>query len=331
MTNSIRRLLRDSILIAVVLITPGSTAFAAGESAFEGLFETPEGRIRFRRVATGIAGTYVDDGADGQLSGRVENGRLVLGWQGEETRGEGWIELDENGETFTGGWRATGEKDWHAWAGERIVPDSEFRWLVVLESDWEQELDAPDYAFGEMLEAYFRSNPMVGVRHRRFDNRASLEALLRQVAYLPEPVFLVIAGHGEGGHLKVGRDRIPAKSVGEMLRDVPNVFALHLAACEIMIGGAGEALEDGLAERRIPVSGYGESVDWLGGALIDLLYLDLVLNRDMAPTEAARIVSAQIAFARSGDGADSPLGAAGFQLRAAESEAPRIAAGSEDP
>jgi hypothetical protein len=313
----VRNSVRWGIVVAIgLLVGLASSPAASGEAlGYAGLYETPEGRLRLHEVESGfVAGSYFEDEVHGRLTGVVEDGRLRVEWRGEDTQGDGWIALEEEGRAFRGAWRVRGDQTWHDWEGERVLEDAELTWLVVLESDWERELDAPDYAFGEMLEAYFRSNPYVAFRHRRFDNRSGLESLIRQVAHLPERVFLVIAGHGEGGRLKIGRDRISPSALGEMLRDAPNVFGLHLASCESMSEGAPEALLASLGGRKIPVSGYVESVDWLGGALIDLLYLDLVLNREIPPVDAASFVSRQIVFANADAKDAGLLGRAGFRL-----------------
>jgi hypothetical protein len=290
-------------------------SFGADLDSYEGLFETPGGRVRLWDDDGELRGIYAEDDTYGQIEGRASDGRIALEWYGQDTRGEGWIALGESGETFEGAWRVQGDADWAEWRGKRLMSNEDLRWLVVLEGDWEQELDAPDYAFGEMLEAYFRSNPYVAVRHRRFDGRTSLESLLRQAAFLPEPVCLVIAAHGEAGRLKLGTDRVEPRWLAERLVDVPNAIGVHLASCESMTGDTPRELVAALSPRGVVVSGYAESVDWLGAALIDLLYLDLVLNRDFAIDRVEDAIRALMPFAETNAVAlHDPVGAAGFRV-----------------
>jgi hypothetical protein len=47
---------------------------------------------------------------------------------------------------------------------------------------------------------------------------------------------------------------------------------------------------------------------------VELLYLDLILTRDLPPTEAARVVGSQLVFSGDVAAPGSPLGGARFQL-----------------
>ena len=63
-----------------------------------------------------------------------------------------------------------------------------------------------------------------------------------------------------------------------------------------------------------PVSGYATSVDWGASALLEFTYLDLILNRGMAPAEAAAKLPLLIRYAGDSAPRGSPYPAAGFRF-----------------
>ena len=60
-----------------------------------------------------------------------------------------------------------------------------------------------------------------------------------------------------------------------------------LAALGLWSGWAAQCRAQGTVPELRPVSGYTTSVDWSGSAILEFTYLDLILGKGLAPTEAA--------------------------------------------
>lgn len=287
---------------------PGHVA----DTGWNGLFETTYGRMRLNATAEGVSGSY-SYGGGSTVTGTVAGTRLTFRYQEPGVSGEGWFELSEDGNSFAGQWKADGSSDWSEWSGTRIVAEEGVSWLVVFEAAWETSLAENEYAFGDMLRAYFERMPHVNVRHRRINDRVDFLRAANDLAYLAEPVALLIASHGSGGVLTLNGETISATDVGSSIADAPNVFSVHFSSCEVMIGEAGQELRRALPDDRyLAISGYAISVDWSASALIEFLYLDLILGRGMSPARAAEVVLRDLPFA--GDGGQGPLGPARFRF-----------------
>ena len=285
---------------------------AVASSGFVGLFDTTYGRLRLRATGDEIIGSYTYGGGS-TIEGTVEGNRLQFRYQEPTVAGQGWFELSSDESSFTGQWQADGSTSWSDWVGERVVPDSGATWLVVLEAPWETSLAENEYAFGDMLRAYFERMPHVRVRHRRFYDKVDFMRATAELAYLAEPVALLVASHGSTGMLTVSADTISPAEVGSAISAAPNVFAIHFSSCEIMIGDAATQIHGSLPDGRyLAVSGYATSVDWSASALIEFLYLDLILGRGMSPSRAAETVRQELLFA--GDTTDSVIGPARFRF-----------------
>ncbi|MBN1944384.1 MAG: hypothetical protein JW797_01855 [Bradymonadales bacterium] len=290
---------------------PIPTDAATGMS---GLFDTTYGRLRLFRSGEEVVGSYSFQGGS-SIEGRMEGNRLVFRYTEPTAAGEGWFEMAPDGSMFEGAWRADGTDHWSSWVGERVQPVQGIMWLVVLEAPWELSLAENEYSFGEMLRAYFERYPHVRVRHRRFYDLEDFRRATSALAFLAEPVALLVAGHGQGGQLMSEGERIPPDEIGRALAKAPNVFVVHFSSCEMMTGTAPEEIKAQLPEgRSVAISGYATSVDWSASALLEFFYLDLVLGRGMQPGVAAHAVLRDLAFA--GDQTDvySPLGAAQFRF-----------------
>jgi hypothetical protein len=283
---------------------------------FSGLFETRYGRIRLEQTGDSVAGLYRYSGSWGRIKGKVSKGQLSFEWREARGRGTGQFKLGPEGVQLRGTWSVAGAAASKAWNGQRVQPRPGVRWLVILEAYWEEELEQTEYSFGAMLRSYFRRYPRVEVRHRRFGDKADFVRAGREVAFLAEPVVLVIASHGEAGKLVAGEDRIGSDLVGRVARDLPHLALLHFSACEIFAPGALKALRAELPKtRKLPISGYAVAVDWSGSALLEQLYFDLVLGRGIAPKRAATLVKQELSFANDENAPDSPLGALKFRYQ----------------
>lgn len=283
---------------------------------FSGLFETRYGRIRLEQIGTQVTGLYRYSGNWGRIKGKVDKGRLAFEWREPKTSGKGEFRLGAQGVQLRGTWSVAGAKVSRTWNGQRVRPRPGVRWLVILEAYWEEQLEQTEYSFGAMLRAYFRRYPRVEVRHRRFADKADFVRAGRDIAFLAEPVVLVIASHGVEGKLVAGQDRIGPDLIGRVVRDLPHLSLLHFSACEIFADGAIKALRAELPEgRKLPISGYAVAVDWSASALLEQLYFDLVLGRGIAPKRAATFVRRELSFANDENAPDSPFGALKFRYQ----------------
>ncbi|MBL4844154.1 MAG: hypothetical protein JKY65_01400 [Planctomycetes bacterium] len=284
-------------------------------TTFSGLFETRYGRIRLEQHGDAVSGLYRYSGNWGRIKGTVKKGRLSFEWREPTTRGKGEFKLGPKGVQLRGKWSVEGQPQ-KEWNGQRVRPRPGVRWLVVLEAYWEEQLEQSEYSFGAMLRAYFRRYPRVEVRHRRFGDKADFVRAGREIAFLAEPVVLVIASHGVNGQLVAGQERIKPDLVGRVLKDLPNLSLVHFSSCEIFVGDTLKSIRAELPKgRKVPFSGYAVSVDWSGSALLEQLYFDLVLGRGISPKRAARFVKSELSFANDTNAADSPLGALKFRFQ----------------
>jgi hypothetical protein len=287
----------------------------AGEPSEQGgLFETTYGRMRLVEQADGrVTGTYTFSGGS-FIEGQMEGRRLTFRYREPTATGEGWFEFSEDGRSFRGAWREDGGTNWSEWTGERVEPEQGVTWLVVLEAHWETSLAEEEYAFGDMLRAYFERYTNVRVRHRRYFNRDDFLRSAAELAYLAEPVALLVAGHGTEGRLLANDGFIEPAALGRVLAEAPSVYLVHFSSCEMMVPGVSEAIHGAIeGQRRLMVSGYSVAVDWSASALLEFLYLDLVLGRGLAPSRAAELVVRELGFADETATEGSPLGAAHFR------------------
>lgn len=67
-------------------------------------------------------------------------------------------------------------------------------------------------------------------------------------------------------------------------------------------------------DARFPISGYTTSVDWAASAIIEFMYLDLVLARGTEPAAAAALLSDLMPFTSDKNVAGAPFSAAGFRF-----------------
>ena len=293
----------------------GKRAQARRRSApFSGLFETRYGRIRLRQAGAAVEGIYSYSGGQGSLSGRVQGEALRFEWREGKSAGEGEFRLGPQQVQLHGRWRSKGAAAWKLWDGQRVTPRPGVRWLVVLEAYWEEGLQQREYSFGSMLRAYFRRYPRVEVRQRRFADEADFRRHVREIAFVAEPVVLVLSSHGERGSLIAGSEHLPPELVGGCLAPLDNLALVHFSSCEVFTGDALQRLRKPLAGRALPLSGYATAVDWSASAALEFLYFDLVLGRGLRPARAASVVRKELTCAGD-EGADgSPFGGLKFRF-----------------
>jgi hypothetical protein len=271
---------------------------------WSGVWETSFGRLRLVEEDARIRGLY-ECGGPAQLEGAPGNRALDFDYREPAVSGSGRFELADDGASFNGRWRPQGEDKWSQWNGFRLQPETEITWLVVLEAHWQRTLNEPEYAFGNMLREIFARAPRVRVRQRFFDDEDGLRQWCRELAYLPEPVVLVIASHGVAEGLSVRGKVIDTKRIFESLRDAATLALLHFSSCLVGLGKE---------QAAFPVSGYTTSVDWGASALLEFTYLDLILNRGFDPAKAAATLPTLVRFAGDDAPPGSPYPAAGFRF-----------------
>lgn len=281
-------------------------------AAFSGLWDTSYGRLRLVEDEGVYAGAYAFE-AGGTLEGRVEDGVLKARYRDAAT-GAAELTLSPDGGAFEGRWRADGDKDWKAWTGTRVDAQKDRRWLYVVENRWEERLADKEYSYGDILKTFFEHDSRIEVRRRQFSDRASLLKWLGQAAFLAEPTVVYVSAHGTPEGVETDSGPVGGKDIAAALRLAPNVRLLHFGSCEIMKGGAADEIRSALPRgRRFPVSGFKEAVDWAGSAIGDLMYLNLVLAKDLSPSAAAKELARLMPYTKKSF-KGSPLDPIGFAI-----------------
>ncbi len=67
-------------------------------------------------------------------------------------------------------------------------------------------------------------------------------------------------------------------------------------------------------QARFAISGYTTTVDWAASALVEFMYLELVLTRGMEPRKAAEQLAVLMPFSGANDLPGAVLKGAGFRL-----------------
>ena len=291
--------------------------------SFDGVWNTSLGKLRLTTSKDTARGCYAFP-AGATLDGKLAGGTFNFNYHEPDAEGEGRFVLSADGRAFHGQWRPKGAETWLDWFGHRAEPVPGRAWLVVLEANWEHDLAEPEYSFGSMLRAFFARSPRVQVRHRFVNDSDDLARACQEIAYLTEPVLLVVASHGTGQGVSIGPDTVGAESFAEALRYAPKLKLLHFSSCSVMQDKLAETLQaECEPERRFPISGYTQSVDWAASAVIEFLYFDMILSRGMRPSQAADQVKLLLPFSseKQLDGAAIPP--AGFRVLLPGAPAPK--------
>ena len=279
-----------------------------GERGWDGIWQSNFGRVRLMHEAERVHGFYEGAGPS-RIDGKSREGRYEFRFIEPKASGEGWFQMSDDGGSFDGQWRAGEGVDWAPWTGHRLRAEPGTTWLVVFEAHWQRGLSENEYAYGNMLREVFARLPNVRVRQRFFHDTQGLEQWCRELIFLPEPAIVMIASHGVADGLRVQGQLINTTRVLANLRHAENLMLLHFSSC--LVGQDGE---QALAKQPYPVSGYATSVDWGASTLLELAYLDLILNRRMDPAEAAATLPAALSFAGDSVSEGSPYRAAGFRF-----------------
>ncbi len=298
--------------IAAVLIVAASVQ-AADQPCFSGTWETTYGTMYLQQDNSRVWGNYTFD-AYSTIEGLIgPGGKMVFTYTEPNTSGEGWFELSSDSLSFHGLWRPEGGGQWFEWDGYRagagITPTN---WLVVLEAEWQTSLSENEYSFGEMLETWFARVPGVSFRHRFIHDVDDLAYFCLESSALPGDLYLIIASHGTASGIELASGTVSSREFADAVKPCGNLAMIHFSCCEIMAGRTPEAI---LSSRTdwpddFIVSGYRESVDWGASGIIEIFYLNQILENGFSPSDAASSVIEDIDFA--GRSSTRWMDAAGF-------------------
>jgi hypothetical protein len=280
-----------------------------------GAWSSNYGTLRLEQDGARVRGSYSQSPGsriEGQLNAGVLRGTYE---ESDGTQGRVVLEFSADGEHFRGLWRAglepaleLDDESGSTWTGRRAHPTPGRKWLVVLEANWETSLAEPPYSYGAILRAFFERAPDIQVRQRYFHDREDLVRLCRELGSLLEPVTLYISSHGSQAGVGVGAEVIDGETIGRALAGLTNLELVHFGGCELLGGDLGANVRRA-AGSSFPLSGFEVEVDWAASAIVDLTYLHLVLEREMAPAEAVAALHSMLSFARSETNDDDPIAA----------------------
>lgn len=287
------------MILILVLLSTGD---------FTGTWNTTYGRMVLTREGDRVSGHYIYQGLS-SIQGTVDrSGRLVFTYVEPDAEGEGWFEILDD-RRISGMWRPLGGTVWMPWEGYRHGEEDGGRWLVILEAPWEEFLDEPHYSFGSMLAEWFRRVSGVRVRHRWFSSESDLKNLFIQASMLSGQLFLVVSSHGTPGGISSAQGLIPLSTVVECIETVAgNAALVHFSSCGVLGGDLPGMLED--LDAPVFVSGYDREVSWSGSGIIEIYYLNLILDSGLDPERAAETLLSSISFAGTKPGVHDE--AAGF-------------------
>ncbi|MBN1433992.1 hypothetical protein JW921_04480 [Candidatus Fermentibacterales bacterium] len=287
------------------VLVPAALA-ASAETDYSGTWETTYGRLVLVQEGSDVHGWYSLQGLCTVEGSVQDDGRLVFEYTEPSASGSGWFALSEDGSGFEGQWREDGSATWYGWEGYRLDGSgSGFgKWLVVLEAEWQESMEEQDYSFGEMLTAWFERVPGVGVRHRFVHDTQDLARFCLEAAALDGgEIILLLASHGSTEGLELPGGVVDARDLLEAVEPLRDRLVLiHFSSCEVMSGGVPSTMmgrAGGGWREGFVLSGYDRAVDWHLSAIIEILYLDLVLEQGLSPSEAATAVLAGLDFAGS--------------------------------
>ena len=286
----------------------------SGQREFDGIWDSSFGRLRLIQEDARMFGFYEGVGSS-TIEGEIVDGEFRFQYQEPQAAGEGKFVIDPGFQSFTGEWRPLGSERWLPWVGKRVSPKSNVTWLLVLEAHWQRSIAEQEFSFGRMLAEFLNRHEHLEVRHRFFDDAASLDRWCRELLYFPEPAVVLVASHGTPEGINVQGRTIDSKRVIDSLRYAENLMLLHFSACLVM-----KEEEEGDFAKRIqnaapfPISGYTTSVDWGGSAVLEFNYLDMILSKGLPPAKAAEYLLKLVKYAGDSVPEGSPYPPAGFRF-----------------
>ncbi len=275
-------------------------ALTSAAADYSGTWETTYGTMVLNQTGTSVSGYYIMGGMC-TVEGTVNpSGRLEFEYVEPSASGEGWFDLAPDGNSISGQWRADGSTQWSGWEGYRAgAGNPDAKWLVILEAEWQSSFQEPEYSFGEMLDAFFARVEGVNVRHRFIHDRSDLELFALEAGTLPGEVYLLLSSHADESGISLADGSLGGREIAQALAPCGNLAMLHFSSCLVMNGDIPRTI---MQSRRdwpegFVISGYTESVDWGGSAIIEFFYLDMILENGLSPEEAAQATIGSMTFA----------------------------------
>src|SRR5262245_30837824 len=97
-----------SSLVAFFLVLLPIRAVAAEPIDFSGRWETTYGLMTLEQKNDSVSGQYIMEGEYCSIEGKIQNRRLQFKYREPKASGEGWFELNVDGDQFSGLWRENG-------------------------------------------------------------------------------------------------------------------------------------------------------------------------------------------------------------------------------
>ncbi|KQC12982.1 MAG: hypothetical protein APR63_09680 [Desulfuromonas sp. SDB] len=266
---------------------------------FSGVWQTTYGTLTLVQNGNEVKGWYNLSGIS-TIQGTIDDqGKLNFTYQEPFASGEGWFELSDDQMTFQGQWHEQNSIQWYSWEGIRSEQRSDLKWLVILESEWQQSLSESEYSFGEMLDAFLSRIASLNIRHRFIHNDQDLFKYCLEASSLPGEIYLIIATHGDKDGLIAGDGLINAQQIVRAIEPIGNLHLIHFSSCNIMGGSIPDEILNSRSEwpGEFIVSGYTKDIDWGGSAVIEFFYLDMIFDKNLTPQQAAQAVLDDIRFA----------------------------------
>ncbi len=283
-------------------------------SSFTGTWETTYGDMVLEQSGSSVTGWY-NYGTVSSIEGTVTgNGKLIFTYDEGNASGSGWFQLSESGSSFTGQWRADGDRNWSGWDGH-LATDEPSTWVLILEAEWQESMRENEYSFGEMLNAWLGRLEGVEIRHRFVHDLDDIRGFCYGAATLPGDVYLLFASHGTTAGIALNSGTIQPDDLADAIAPMNNLKLVHFSSCLVMAGRTAETILNSRSDWRddFAVSGYTTSVDWGGSAIIEFYYLNQILENGLTPVEAAQALNRDIRF--SGTTATPYMDAAGFEIQ----------------
>ncbi len=283
-------------------------------SDFSGTWETTYGDMVLEQNGSSVTGWY-SYGTMSTIEGTVTGGgKLIFTYDEGDAAGTGWFQLSESGTSFSGQWKADGDRSWSAWEGHRATGEPS-TWVLILEAEWQESMRENEYSFGEMLDAWLGRLEGIEIRHRFIHDLDDIEGFCIEAATLPGDVYLIFASHGTTEGISLNSGTVTPQELADALAPMNNLQLIHFSCCEIMAGRTDEVIINSRSNwaEDFAVSGYTVSVDWSGSAVIEFYYLNQILENGLTPTEAAQALNRDIRF--SGTTATPYMDAAGFEIQ----------------
>src|SRR5262249_52340325 len=115
---TMQRFISSRIVVVFLLLFP-IQASAAQDKGFSGKWETTYGLMTLEQKDDSAYGQYAMDGARCTIEGKVQGRRFQFKYREPKASGEGWFELNANGDQFSGLWREKSASVWMSWVGTR--------------------------------------------------------------------------------------------------------------------------------------------------------------------------------------------------------------------